>query len=80
MGLVFPGRSLLIQVSVQQTKAADAADAAGLLTLFRILIRSLAFVALHFPLLFSQLETETNVRVATDSTSKIAWRLNSGPC
>jgi hypothetical protein len=71
MGLVFPGRSLLIQVSVQHT------DAAGPLTFFRILIQSVAVDALHFPLLFSQLATETNARAAMESTSKIAWRLNS---
>jgi hypothetical protein len=71
MGLVFPGRSLLIQVSVQHT------NAAGPLTFFRILIQSVAVVALHFPLLFSQLETETNTGLVIESTFKIACRLNS---
>jgi len=74
MGLLFLGRSMSIQVSVQHT---DAADAAGPFTFFRILKQSVAVVALHFPLLFSQLETETNARAAMESTSRIAWRLNS---
>lgn len=73
MGLLFPGRSLSIQVSVQQT------DAAGVLTFLRILIQSIVVAALHFSLLFSQPKTETNARVAMESTSKIAWCLNSVP-
>jgi hypothetical protein len=47
MGLVFPGRILSIQFSVQHTDAADAADP---LTFFRILKQSVAIVALHVPL------------------------------